>query len=108
MPRQPGGGDRGRDAVGEPLAERGMRANASSVSTSPSVARTAASERVAGERAADAADVLVVGPSCASARRASSAVTPNAPTGTPPPIALPIVSRSGSSPSAAVQPPGRR
>ncbi len=37
---------------------------------------------------------------------ASSADSPYAPAGTPPPIALPMVSMSGSRPHAAVQPPG--
>ena len=41
----------------------------------------------------------------ASARRAS-AVRPSAPAGTPPPIALPMTSMSGSRPQACVQPPG--
>ena len=58
-------------------------------------------ERVAGQRAADAAGVLVVGLGLRdmTARRRRPQ-TPSAAAGTPPPIALPIVTMSGSRPQA--------
>ena len=79
-----------------------IRSKASAVRTSPRVARIAASrQRVAGERAADPADVGVLERRCAprSARR-PRAVMPYVPTGMPPPIVLPMTSMSGSRPRA--------
>ena len=58
-------------------------------------------ERVARERAADPAGVLVVGAAFGTrSRSATSALIPNAPAGTPPAIDLPMVSMSGSRPPA--------
>ena len=80
-----------------------MRANASSVSTSASVARMAASERTF------AASVPPIPPTSDSSRGialsilvATSSVKPYAAHAMPPPIDLPTVSTSGSRPCAAV------
>jgi hypothetical protein len=84
-----------------------MRAYASSVSTCVSVARIAVSDRTF------AASVPPTPPTsessmpiAASMRAATSSVKPYAADGMPLPIALPTVSTSGSSPFAAVNPPG--
>ena len=82
-----------------------MRSKASSVSTSASVARIAASEStLRGERAADAADVglLVGGQQRLEPLGDLGREAVRARPGSPPPIDLPTVSRSGSSPYAAV------
>ena len=84
-----------------------MWANASSVRTCSSVARIAAT---------DSALPAIVPPTPPmstrsrsvrlSTRSANSADMPYAPAGMPPPIALPITTRSGVSPQAAQHPPG--
>ena len=109
VPRQPVAGDHRGDAVGEPLGQRdGDGEVLVAQASSARAARIAATRHgVAGERAADPADVdrrvLEVGPHDGRQRRADR---PYAAAGTPPPIGLPITSRSGSSPWAAVYPPG--
>ena len=97
-------GDAGLPALGR---ARSSARTPSSVSTSSSVARIAASE------SGLPASVPPMPPTSSSQldagraiRSATSAVMPYAPIGTPPPIALPTSRRSGSRPSAPVQPPG--
>ena len=76
-----------------------MRSNASSVSTSPSVARTAARDSALPASVPPTPPTSAVSQIVASViRSATSSVKPYAPTGTPPPIGLPIVSTSGSRP----------
>ena len=85
-----------------------MRANASSVSTcAERGAHGRERQRVARERAADAADVgvLVVGVGV-DLRPRARASTPYAALGMPAPSVLPIVTKSGCRSHAIVQPPG--
>ena len=91
------------NAVATPI----MPANAASVSTSlEGGPRRGHRQRVAGQRAADAAHVDQVEVGAGQQGSASSADRPYAPIGMPPPMALPMVTTSGSRPQAAVAPPG--
>ena len=80
-----------------------IRANASSVSTSVSVARIAASDSALPARVPPMPPTSMSSSAIeASIRSDTSAVMPNAPAGMPPAIALPIVMKSGSRPCAPV------
>ncbi len=84
-----------------------MPANASSVSTSPSVARMAAIDRALPASVPPTPPVSSMSASWSPRMRSlSSSVRPSAPAGMPPAIDLPMVRMSGCRPSAAVQPPG--
>ena len=106
VPGQARLGDARLDAVRPAPASGIMRAKAASVSTSPSVARIAASERVRGERAADAADVDVLELDRPREPRRNVLGEAVGRRGSPPAIGLPIVTTSGYNPCAAVYPPG--
>ena len=89
------------------LARSVMPANAASVSTSVNVARAAASDSALPASVPPTPPVSTRStPSSDVTRSATAALSPYAPIGMPPPIALPIVTMSGSSDHACVQPPG--
>ncbi len=84
-----------------------MASNASSVSTCSRVARIAATDSALPARVPPTPPVSTIS-AVSSARicSASEAEKPKPPHGMPPPIDLPIVTMSGSSCQARVQPPG--
>ena len=84
-----------------------MRSKASSVRTCSSVARVAASESALPASVPPTPPVSSMSASASPVMRsARSVVMPKAPEGTPPAIALPIVTMSGSRSHARVAPPG--
>ena len=103
VPRQSVALDDGVDALGEPLRQldhplEGLLRE----DLLERCSRRSQREHVAGQRAADAADVGERRVHVRSIRSATSAVKPYAAAGIPPAMVFPIVTRSGSSPCSPV------
>ena len=84
-----------------------MRSKLSLVNTLLSVAFIAARDRALAAKVPPTPPVSITSSSTSLLIAAATlAFIPNAPVGNPPPIAFPIVKKSGSRPSSAVIPPG--